>query len=762
MSRRFTSEVLQAHGLSEEEYARVVELVGREPNETELGIFSAMWSEHCSYKSSRVHLAKLPTKGERVLQGPGENAGAIDIGDGLAIVFKMESHNHPSFIEPYQGAATGVGGILRDIFTMGARPIAVLDSLRFGSPQAARMAHLVSGVVAGVGGYGNCIGIPTVGGEVVFHPCYDGNILVNVFALGVVTKDRIFRARASGEGNPVVYVGSSTGRDGIHGATMASAAFGTGGEERRPTVQVGDPFTEKLLLEACLELMRTNYVVGIQDMGAAGLTSSSVEMAARGGVGLEIDLTKVPRREEGMTPYEVMLSESQERMLLVVQKGSEDRVAEIFRKWDLEVSTLGRVTTDGMLTVREGERVAARLPVGALTEQAPKYHRPAAPPGPDHPGRRAVASADLKEPADPGQTLRQMLLSPNLCSREWVYRQYDYSVRTNTVQAPGGDAAVLRVKGTDKGIALSVDCNSRWCFLDPRLGAAHAVAEAARNVSCVGAVPVGVTDCLNFGNPEHPLVMWQFERAIEGMTEACERLGVPVVSGNVSFYNETAGRDIHPTPAVGMAGLLDDFRKQVDAAFREEGDDVALVGETRDELGGSEYLALLHGREEGAPPALDLERERAVQEIIREAVRGGWVRSAHDLSDGGLGVALGECCISGRRPLGARVELDDPLRADVALFSESASRVLVSGPAKTLALLQERCAARGVPFRRLGSVGGSRLQVRHAGRVRVDLDVAKLGEEWRSAFAAWAGEMAAVGSGPAGGGARGAFPGGAR
>ncbi len=749
---RLEPTVIRQHGLSEEEYARIVELLGRDPNLTELGLFSALWSEHCSYKSSRVHLGRLPTLGERVLQGPGENAGAVDIGDGLAVVFKMESHNHPSFIEPYQGAATGVGGILRDVFTMGARPIALMDSLRFGRPEQARMQYLVRGVVAGIGGYGNCMGVPTVGGEVAFHPCYDGNILVNAFCLGVVTKDRIFRARASGEGNPVIYFGSSTGRDGIHGATMASESFGSGGEERRPTVQVGDPFTEKLLLEACLELMRTNYVVALQDMGAAGLTSSGAEMAGRGGTGIDLDVSRVPRREEGMTPYEVMLSESQERMLLVAQKGSEERVLEILRKWDLQVAVLGRVTGDGFFTVRDGETIVAQVPVGALTDEAPRYRRPSAPPPADHPGARALRAADVPEPRDLGAALERLVTSPNLCSRQWVYEQYDYSVRTNTLVPPGGaDAALLRVKGTDKGIALSVDCNARWCWLDPKLGAAHAVAEAARNLSCVGAAPIGVTDCLNFGNPEHPQVMFQFEKAIEGMAEACERLGVPVVSGNVSFYNETAGRDIHPTPAVAMVGLLDDFRRHAGQAFREDGDLLLLLGDTREELGGSEYLALVHGREEGAPPALDLERERAVQEIVREAVREGWARSAHDLSEGGLGVALAESCLVAPEPRGAEVDLGDDLRTDVALFSESASRVLISGAAAALAKVEKRAAERGVPSRRLGRVGGGRLKIRHAGRVRVDLDVRALWRTWREAFAALAGERAeaVAGSGEA-------------
>jgi phosphoribosylformylglycinamidine synthase len=526
---------------------------------------------------------------------------------------------------------------------------------------------------------------------------------------------------------------------------MASAAFGKGGEERRPTVQVGDPFTEKLLLEACLELMRSDDVVAIQDMGAAGLTSSSAEMAARGGVGLELDIGKVPRREEGMTPYEVMLSESQERMLLVVRKGCEEPVFEVFRKWGLQVAVLGQVTSDGVLTVLDDGQVVARIPAKALTDEAPRYERPSAPPGADHPGARPVSTTEIDEADDLGAVLERLVASPNLCSRRWVVEQYDYSVRTNTVIAPGGDAALLRLKGTRRGIALSVDCNARWCFLDPRLGAAHAVAEAARNLSCVGAEPAGITDCLNFGNPEHPRTMWQFERAIEGMSQACEVLEVPVVSGNVSFYNETAGRDIHPTPVVAMAGVLEDVERYAVSHFTQDGDGVLLVGETLDELGGSEYLALEHRREQGSPPKLDLERERAVQDLVRTAVRQGRVRSAHDVSDGGLAVALVECCITGPGPRGADVDLGSDLRADVSLFAESASRVLISAPAEAIERLESECAERRIPCRRLGTVGGGRLRIRHAGRLRIDLEVARMERAWREAFAALVGESVGAG-----------------
>jgi phosphoribosylformylglycinamidine synthase II len=715
-----TPELVASHGLTPDEYDRIKRALGREPNYTELGVFSVMWSEHCSYKSSRPYLKQLPTEGRHVLQGPGENAGVVDIGDGLAVAFKMESHNHPSFIEPYQGAATGVGGIVRDIFTMGARPIASLNSLRFGAVDHARTRYLVSGVVAGIGGYGNCIGVPTVGGEVCFDECYNANILVNAFTLGIAKKKRIFTGIAKGAGNPVFYVGSKTGRDGIHGATMASESFSEEKEQRRPTVQVGDPFTEKLLLEACLELMKTDYIVGIQDMGAAGLTSSSAEMAGRGGSGIELDLSRVPLREQGMTPYEILLSESQERMLLVAQKGSEDDVKRIFDKWDLDAVVIGRVTADHVLrALFEGAEVAC-IPISALTREAPVYHRPVR-----RPESRDVLEqldlAQIEEPKDLGATLKRLLESPNIASKEWVYRQYDHIVRSNTVVAPGADAAVLRVKGTDKGIALTVDGNGRYCYLDPYVGGALAVAEAARNLACVGAHPIGLTDCLNFGSPENPEVMWQFSQVIKGMRDACVALNVPVVSGNVSFYNETDTIPIYPTPTVGMVGLLAKVRRVVTPWFKAAGDRVVLLGRTREELGGSEYLKVVHKLVKGTPPWIDLRLERAVQHCCVEAIERGIVRSAHDVSDGGLAVALAECCVCGpEKPLGVRVEMREMIRGDALLFSESQSRIVVSLQEKDLGELQSIAAKENVPVQVLGSVGGARFIVRPLLRLPVE------------------------------------------
>ncbi|HET9295412.1 MAG TPA: phosphoribosylformylglycinamidine synthase subunit PurL, partial [Candidatus Binatia bacterium] len=583
-----TAELVVSHGITPDEYQKIIQILGREPNYTELGVFSVMWSEHCSYKSSRQYLKSLPTEGPHVLQGPGENAGVVDIGDGLAVAFKMESHNHPSFIEPYQGAATGVGGILRDIFTMGARPIASLNSLRFGRIDHPRTPYLVSGVVAGIGGYGNCIGVPTVGGEVYFDECYDANIVVNAFTLGITKKKRIHTGVAKGPGNPVMYVGSKTGRDGIHGATMASESFSEEKEQRRPTVQVGDPFTEKLLLEACLELMEHDYLIGIQDMGAAGLTSSSTEMAGRGSAGIELDLSAVPLREQGMTPYEILLSESQERMLLVAKAGTEAEIKRIFDKWDLDAVVIGRVTDDNEFRAVFNGAQVARIPISALTKDAPVYHRSAERPKTQDDLEQLDLSA-IVEPRDLGATLKLMLGSPNIASKEWVYRQYDCYVRSNTVVAPGADAAVIRIKGTDKGLALTVDGNSRYCFLDPYVGGALAVVEAARNLACVGARPIGLTDCLNFGSPENPAVMWQFARVIQGMRDACIALKVPVVSGNVSFYNETDGVPIYPTPTIGMVGLLPKVDRVITSWFKAAGDIVVLLGRTREELGGSEY-----------------------------------------------------------------------------------------------------------------------------------------------------------------------------
>ncbi len=706
-----TPALVASHGLIPEEYQKILKILGREPTYTELGVFSVMWSEHCSYKSSRHYLKLLPTEGPRVLQGPGENAGVVDIGDGLAVAFKMESHNHPSFIEPYQGAATGVGGILRDIFTMGARPSASLNSLRFGSIDHPRTPYLLSGVVAGIGGYGNCVGVPTVGGEVYFDECYNGNILVNAFTLGIMKKKRIFTGIAKGVGNPVIYVGSKTGRDGIHGATMASESFSEEKEQRRPTVQVGDPFTEKLLLEACLELMEKGCIVGIQDMGAAGLTSSSSEMAGRGGSGIELDLSRVPLRESGMTPYEILLSESQERMLLVARKGTEDEVKRIFDKWDLDAVVIGQVTEDHQFRAHFNGAEVVRVPITALTKEAPVYQRPAARPSNIDEFQQLDLSA-VQEPEDLAATLKLLLGSPNIALKEWVYRQYDHFVRSNTVIAPGADAAVIRVKGTQKGLALTVDGNSRYCFLDPYVGGVLTVAEAARNLACVGARPLGLTDCLNFGSPENPEVMWQFAEVIRGMRDACMALKVPVVSGNVSFYNETDSKPIYPTPTVGMVGLLAKLKRVVTPWFKFPGDIVVLLGRTREELGGSEYLKLIHGLVKGTPPWIDLKLEEAVQNCCLEAIDRGILRSAHDISDGGLAVSLAECCIGGPdRPLGVRIETHEMIRGDALLFSESPSRIVVSLEEKNLARLQELAAELRVPMHVIGTVGGARFVI---------------------------------------------------
>src|SRR5689334_15674742 len=590
------SKVLERHGVTRDEYERIVSFMGREPNLTELGIYSVMWSEHCSYKSSRVHLKTLPTEGPQVLQGPGENAGAVDIGNGLAAVFKIESHNHPSFIEPYQGAATGVGGIIRDIFTMGARPIALMNSLRFGSLNSPSTRRLLEGVVAGIAGYGNSIGIPTIGGEIAFEPCYAGNPLVNVFCLGIAKASEIIKGVASGVGNAVYYVGAKTGRDGIHGETMASAEFDDKSAEKRPAVQVGDPFMEKLLLEACLEVMKTDTLIGIQDMGAAGLTCSTTEMGSRGGAGVEIDVARVPQRESGMTPYEIMLSESQERMLLVVKRGREAEVERIFDKWDLHASHIGEVTTDGMLRVKERGKVVAEIPNRALTDEAPVYRRPMSEPE----YLREVRTLDLDTlgprhaGVDQTAALLALLGSPAIGSKRWVYQQYDHMVRTNTINMPGMGAGVVRIKDTDRALAMSVDGNGRYCYLDPRRGAMLAVAEAARNVACAGARPLGATNCLNFGNPERPPIMWQFARAVEGIGEACRALGVPITGGNVSLYNETDGAAIYPTPVIGIVGVLERADRVIGGRFRESGDVVILLGEGRGELGGSEYLKLVY------------------------------------------------------------------------------------------------------------------------------------------------------------------------
>lgn len=734
-----TQDLIAQHNLTSEEYQKIVAILGREPNITELGMFSVMWSEHCSYKSSRVHLKKLPTTGPRVVQGPGENAGAVDIGDGLCVVFKMESHNHPSFIEPYQGAATGVGGILRDIFTMGARPIALLDSLRFGELHSPKNRHLMKGVVSGIAGYGNCMGVPTVGGEIVFNDIYALNPLVNVFCLGIAKKDRIFRGTAAGVGNPVIYFGSKTGRDGIHGATMASDSFDDTSEQKRPTVQVGDPFTEKLLLEACLELMERDLLVGIQDMGAAGLTSSSCEMASRAGNGIELDLTVVPRREPGMTPYEIMLSESQERMLMVAKAGKEEECVAVCRKWDLDVAVVGKVTADGILRVMDQGVVVAEIPAKALADDGPRYERPYQPPA--YQDMLTNLNYDLIPDIKNGNgALLVLLESPTIASKRWVYEQYDHMVRTNTMVRPGSDSAVVRIKGTNKAVAMTVDCNSRYCLLNPYEGARLAVAEAARNLVCSGAAPIGLTDCLNFGNPERPDIMWQFVMAIEGMKDACERFQIPIVSGNVSFYNETNGLSIYPTPMLGMVGLIEDAERTMTQWFKSEGDDIILLGPTREDLGGSEYLKVVQAREQGSPPYLNLDTEKGLQDCVLSLIRGGLLQSAHDCSDGGIAVALAESCISGSEwTRGAVVTLPKGrLRNDAVLFGESQSRVVISvKPSQRQAVL-DHAKSSGVPADVIGRVSGDRLviSVRHEGTEEclIDQPVSGLLDRWAYAL----------------------------
>ncbi|MEG6617291.1 phosphoribosylformylglycinamidine synthase subunit PurL [Peptococcaceae bacterium 1198_IL3148] len=728
-------------GLTDAEYDKIKGILGREPNYVELGIFAVMWSEHCSYKTSRLMLKTLPTTGDHILQGPGENAGIVDIGDGQAVAFKIESHNHPSAIEPYQGAATGVGGILRDVFTMGARPIAVLDSLRFGTLDDARTRYLFSGVVAGVAGYGNCIGVPTVGGEVYFSPSYEENPLVNVMCVGLIDHQDIKKGIASGIGNPVMVVGARTGRDGIHGATFASEELSEESAERRPAVQVGDPFMEKLLLEACLEVIKSGYVVGIQDMGAAGLTSSSCEMASRAGTGIEMDLLKVPRREEGMTAYELMLSESQERMLVVVKQGTTEKVKEIFAKWDLEAVVVGRVTDDGMLRLTEGEQVVAEMPAKALTDEAPVYERPYA-----QPEYLAAAQqldiTNIPQPKDYNQALLALLASPNIASKEWVYSQYDHMVGINTVVRPGSDAAVLRIKGTSKGIAMTTDCNGRYCYLDPYQGAMMAVAEAARNLVCSGAKPLAITNCLNFGNPEKPGVMWQFRQAVAGMAEACGRLNTPVTGGNVSFYNETRGTAVYPTPTVGMVGLIEDLDYKCTQGFKDRGDIIIMVGENLEELGASEYLKVVHDIEAAGPvPKLDIELEQRVQQAVLASIKKGWIKSAHDCSEGGLAVALAESCISGK--IGAEIFMVEQFRADALLFGETQSRIIITVSEDNVDELLRYLSVIGVPFGRLGTVGGTELKINlikpgcagaHPNDI-INIPVAELETKWRGSIA---------------------------
>ncbi len=706
---KITPELVAAHGLKPDEYDRVLALIGREPTLTELGIFSAMWNEHCSYKSSKRWLRTLPTKGERVIQGPGENAGVVDIGDGLCVVFKMESHNHPSYIEPYQGAATGVGGILRDVFTMGARPIAAMNALRFGAPDHPKTRHLVAGVVAGVGGYGNSFGVPTVGGEVNFHARYNGNCLVNAFAAGLAKTDAIFYSKAEGVGLPVVYLGAKTGRDGVGGATMASAEFDEDIDEKRPTVQVGDPFTEKCLLEACLELMATGAVIAIQDMGAAGLTCSAVEMGAKGDLGIELDLDTVPVREAQMTAYEMMLSESQERMLMVLRPDKREEAEAIFVKWGLDFAVVGRTTDDLRFRILWEGREVADLPIKKLGDEAPEYDRPWVEPQP----RPTLEAADVPVPKDCGAALLSLLASPDLCSRRLVFEQYDTIIQGNSLQRPGGDAGVVRVDGHPaKALAFTSDVTPRYCEADPYLGGAQAVAECWRNLTAVGAEPLAATDNLNFGNPERPELMGQFVKAVEGVGAACEALGFPIVSGNVSLYNETQGQAILPTPTIGGVGLIEDRTKTARVDSLKDGDVLFLVGRDGSHLGASAYLATIEGREEGAPPPVDLAEEKRHGDFVRAAIRAGTIRTCHDLSDGGLAVALAEICMASH--VGATIDAGDgPDHA--ILFGEDQARYVVALSEAEVTRFERSAADAGVPVRRLGTAGGERLSI--AGRL---------------------------------------------
>jgi len=751
-------EIVAEHGITRDEYARIQNILGRDPNITELGIFSVMWSEHCSYKSSKVHLKRLPTRGKLVVQGPGENAGVVDIGDGLVAAFKIESHNHPSYVEPFQGATTGVGGILRDIFTMGARPIAVLDSLRFGeiggnSHQAAatganeeelrKNRRILDGVIRGIGSYGNCFGVPTVGGEVAFEPCYSQNPLVNALALGIARKEEIFLAKARGVGNPVIYVGAKTGRDGIHGASLlASAEFTEESQQKRPNVQVGDPFMEKLLLEACLEAMKTGAVVGIQDMGAAGLTCSTCEMASRGGTGIEIDLARVPQRETGMTPYEIMLSESQERMLLVAEKGREHEVLSVFKKWGLDATVVGQVVDGGLLVVKDHGKLAAQIPAHALAEEGPVYNRPIAAPEP-----RQETNKDwfmfAPEGTDLTANFTKLLASPTIASKGWITEQYDSMVRTNTLAGPGAsDAAVVRVKETKRALALATDGNGRWCQLNPRIGAMHAVAEAARNVASSGARPIAVTNCLNFGSPEKPEVMWQFSETIDGVAEACSILGTPITGGNVSFYNETLGKSIYPTPVIGLLGILEDANCVLKMTFREEGhllllldgmgdkDAEAISGDGAREFSSSEYAKKIGGIVAGAPPAIDLPAEKRLIDCLVTLAQAGTLQSAHDISDGGLAVTLAESCFAANE-LGAHINVDGETPAEHALFGERGARAVVSARPEQVAAILVTARQYQVGARPIGKVTrDNTLRIEYKGRAVIAASVPALRDVW--------------------------------
>ena len=750
---KVTAEIAAEHGVTAEEYARIQKILGRDPNITELGIFSVMWSEHCSYKSSKVHLKRLPTRGQLVVQGPGENAGVVDIGDGLVAAFKIESHNHPSYVEPFQGATTGVGGILRDIFTMGARPIAVLDSLRFGEitrsgttseEEAAKNRRILDGVVRGVGSYGNCFGVPTVGGEVALEPCYSQNPLVNALALGIARQEDLFFARAKGTGNPVIYVGAKTGRDGIHGASLlASAEFTEESQQKRPNVQVGDPFMEKLLLEACLEAMKTGAVVAIQDMGAAGLTCSTCEMASRGGTGIEIDLAKVPQRETGMSPYEIMLSESQERMLLVAEKGREAEVLGFFKKWGLDATVVGQVTDGGLLVVKDHGKVAAQIPAHPLAEEGPMYNRPIA-----RPAARKETEKDWFTFAKAGTDLTanfvKLLGAPVIASKRWITEQYDSMVKTNTLAGPGAsDAAVVRIKETKRGLALATDGNGRWCYLNPKVGAMHAVAESARNVAASGARPIAATNCLNFGSPEKPEVMWQFSQVIDGLKEACDALRTPITGGNVSFYNETLGKSIYPTPVIGMLGILEDANRVMKIGFRNEGD-VILLFEGRNgtdaglkpsataarEFSSSEYAKRIGGIVAGEPPAIDLAAEKRLIDCLVALADAGTAQSAHDLSDGGLAVAVAESCFASKG-LGADVKIEGEAKAEYDLFGERGARAIVSVARGKVGAVLATAREYKVGAREIGKVTrGNSLRIEYAGRPMVSADVSALEDAW--------------------------------
>ncbi len=718
-------------GLKDSEYELIQEILGREPNYVELGMYSVMWSEHCSYKNSKHILKTLPTKGEQVLQGPGENAGIVDIGDGLAVVFKIESHNHPSAIEPYQGAATGVGGIIRDIFTMGARPIALLNSLRFGPLDDAKVRYLMGGVVAGIAGYGNCMGIPTVGGEVWFDESYRGNPLVNAMCVGIIEKEKIALSKAAGVGNIVILVGAKTGRDGMHGVTFASEELGESSEERRPAVQVGDPFMEKLLLEACLELIDKKVIVAIQDLGGAGLTCATSEMASGGGTGMEVDISQVPTREEGMTPYEIMLSESQERMLMVVEKEKEQEVHQVFDKWGLDAATIGKVTGDGLLKLSMGNEVVVNIPAHSLADGAPMYCPETRKP------KYIEESIDYINISDNDinfeEDFLKLLSSPNIASKEWVYRQYDHMVRTSTILLPGADAAVVRIRGTKKGLAISTDCNPRYVYLDPYKGGALAVAEAARNVACTGARPLAVTDCLNFGNPEKPEIYWQFTQAVEGIKDACLTFNTPVTGGNVSFYNETDGQAVFPTPVVGMVGLLDDIERMVTPSFKETGDHIILIGSGNPSISASEYLKVIYNQAKGSPPELDLKGEKQIQDVLVLLAKKKLIKSAHDLAEGGLAVALAECAIESG--LGAMVKIPSEKDSLNFLFGEGAPLVLLSVSESKIELFEKTVIEQDVPFKNIGQVEKDyKIKVMRENKAVMVCDMQGAEKKWREAI----------------------------